>query len=33
MVSVKNFRQHNQFQIGMGFGFDETMKQKAQQIG
>jgi hypothetical protein len=28
MVSVQNFREHNQFQTGMGFGFDETMKEK-----
>jgi len=29
MVSAENFRQHNQFQIGIGFGFKETMKRKA----
>jgi hypothetical protein len=33
MVSVQNFRQHNQSQSGMGFGFDETVKQEAQQMG
>jgi hypothetical protein len=30
MVSVQNFRQHNKFQIGNGFGVDETMKLKAR---
>jgi hypothetical protein len=29
MVSVQNLRQNNQFQKEMGFGFDETLKQKA----
>jgi hypothetical protein len=33
MVSVQNFRQHKQSQSGMGFGFDETLKQIALPIG
>ena len=33
MVSVKKIWHHDQFQIGIGFGFDETLKQKARQIG
>lgn len=33
MVSVQNIWQHNQFQNGISFGFDETLKQKARQIG
>jgi len=33
MVSVQNFWHHNQFQIGIGFGFDETLKQKANPTG
>jgi hypothetical protein len=32
MVSVHYFRQHNQSQIGMGFGVDETVKQEALPI-
>jgi hypothetical protein len=30
MVSVQNFRQHNESQSGIGFGFDETRKQKVK---
>jgi len=33
MVSVQNFWQQHQFQTGISFGFDETLKQKARQIG
>jgi hypothetical protein len=33
MVSLQNIRQHHQSQTGMSFGFDETLKQKARQIG
>jgi site-specific recombinase XerD len=33
MVSVQKIWHHNQFRIGISFGFDETLKQKARQIG
>ena len=33
MVSVQNFRHNNESQIGIGFGFDEMLKQVARQIG
>jgi hypothetical protein len=33
MVSIQKIWHHNQFQIGISFGFDETLKQKARQIG
>jgi len=29
MVSIQKIWHHNQFQIGISFGFDETLKQKA----
>jgi hypothetical protein len=32
MVSIQNIRQHNKFQIGIGFGVDETVKLKALPI-
>jgi hypothetical protein len=32
MVSVQKVWYHNQFQNGISFGFDETLKQNAQPI-
>jgi hypothetical protein len=33
MVSVQKIWHRNQFRIGISFGFDENLKQKARQIG
>jgi len=33
LVTLQKIWHHNQFRIGIRFGFDETLKQKARQIG